>query len=131
LFPQPFGLQAEWNWGAGATLNPQANRIERQYLNGGYVMAMYKIDEIFGTKGSMIPYVKWQTYDGAWKAATNAPRVQVDEVEAGVEYQISKALELTLAYASMSRTNVANATSADFLKQASGDIIRTQLQVNY
>jgi hypothetical protein len=57
--------------------------------------------------------------------------VQVDEVEAGVEYQISKALELTLAYASMSRTNVANATSADFLKQASGDIIRTQLQVNY
>jgi hypothetical protein len=131
LFPQPFGLQAEWNWGAGTTLNPQANRIERQYLNGGYVMAMYKIDEIFGTKGSMIPYVKWQTYDGAWKAATNAPRTQVDEVEAGVEYQISKALELTLAYASMSRTNVASATSTDFLKQASGDIIRTQLQVNY
>lgn len=131
LFPQPFGLQAEWNWGAGATLNTDANKIERQDLNGGYVQAMYKIDEVFGTKGSMMPYVKWQTYDGAWKAATNAPRVQVDEVEAGVEYQISKALELTVAYASMSRTNVANATSADFLKQASGDLIRTQLQVNY
>jgi hypothetical protein len=79
----------------------------------------------------MFPYVKWQTYDGAWKAATNAPRVQVDEVEAGVEYQINKALELTVAYSTMSRTNVADAAKADFLKQATGDMIRTQLQFNY
>jgi hypothetical protein len=131
LFPQPFGLQAEWNWGAGSTLNPTANVIERQNLNGGYVQAMYKIDDVFGTKGTMFPYVKWQTYDGAWKAATNAPRVQVDEVEAGVEYQINKALELTVAYSTMSRTNVADITKSDFLKQASGDMIRTQLQFNY
>jgi hypothetical protein len=133
LFPQPFGLQAEWNWGAGSTLNPTANKIERQNLNGGYVQAMYKIDDVFGTKGTMFPYVKWQTYDGAWKAAANAPRVQVDEVEAGVEYQINKALELTVAYSTMSRTNVVDPTnkSEDFLKQASGDMIRTQLQFNY
>jgi hypothetical protein len=131
LFPQPFGLQAEWNWGAGATLNTETRTVERQNLNGGYVQAMYKIDDVFGTKGTMIPYVKWQTYDGAWKGSTNAPRVQVDEVEAGVEYQINKALELTVAYASMSRTNINSATSSDYLKQASGDLIRTQLQVNY
>jgi hypothetical protein len=134
LFPQPFGLQAEWNWGAGSTLNPTAGtngRIERQKLEGGYVQAMYKIDDVFGTKGTMFPYVKWQTYNGAWKAAANAPRVQVDEVEAGVEYQINKALELTVAYSTMSRTNVADAAKADFLKQATGDMIRTQLQFNY
>ncbi|CAG1021177.1 hypothetical protein MTYM_00810 [Methylococcales bacterium] len=131
LFPQPFGLQAEWNWGAGPTLNPITNRIERQNLNGGYVQASYKIDEVFGTKGTMIPYIKWQTYNGAWKGSSNAPRVNVDEVEAGVEYQINKALEVTLAYATMSRTNIANATSNDYLKDASGDLIRTQLQVNY
>jgi len=131
LFPQPFGLQAEWNWGAGSTLNPTANVIERQNLEGGYVQAMYKIDDVFGTKGTMFPYVKWQTYNGAWKAAANAPRVQVDEVEAGVEYQINKALELTVAYSTMSRTNVADATKSDFLKQATGDMIRTQLQFNY
>ncbi len=131
LFPQPFGLQAEWNWGAGSTLNPTANKIERQNLSGGYVQAMYKIDEVFGTKGTMFPYVKWQTYDGAWKAAANAPRVQVDEVEAGVEYQINKALELTVAYSTMSRTNVADISNKDFLREASGDMIRTQLQFNY
>ncbi len=131
LFPQPFGLQAEWNWGAGSTLNPVANRIERQNLNGGYVQAMYKVDDVFGTKGTMIPYVKWQTYDGAWKGNANAPRVSVDEIEAGVEYQINKALELTVAYSTMSRTNIADVTKADYLKQASGDMIRTQLQFNY
>ena len=131
LFPQPFGLQAEWNWGAGSTLNTSVNKIERQNLEGGYVQAMYKIDDVFGTKGTMFPYVKWQTYNGAWKAAPNAPRVQVDEVEAGVEYQINKALELTVAYSTMSRTNVADAAKSDFLKQATGDMIRTQLQFNY
>jgi hypothetical protein len=140
LFPQPFGLQAEWNWGAGPTLNPNIDRsstagisgvIERQALNGGYVQAMYKIDEVFGTKGTMIPYVKWQTYDGAWKGSANAPRVSVDEVEAGVEYQINKALELTLAYSTMNRTYISNLTSTDYLRQASGDMIRTQLQFNY
>jgi hypothetical protein len=125
LFPQPFGLQAEWNWGKGPTLNADTNVIERKALRGGYVQAMYKMDNVFGTKGTMIPYVKWQTYRGAWKGATNAPYVSVDEVEAGVEYQIMKALELTLAYSTMDRTNTSN------LGQASGDLARAQLQWNY
>ena len=126
LFPQPFGVQAEWTWGEGATLNPTGTgKIESQNLSGGYVMAMYKIDKILRQDDSIIPYVKWQTYDGAWKGAANAPRVSVDEVEAGVEWQIMKAVEITAAYSTMDRTNVSN------LGQASGDMIRTQLQWNY
>jgi hypothetical protein len=133
LLPQPFGLQAEWNWGKGATLNPTANSgrgsMERQDLAGGYVQASYKIDNVFRSDGVLMPYVKWQTYRGAWKAATNAPRVAVDEVEAGVEYQIMKALEITMAYATMDRTNTS--TGSDYLGQASGDMGRVQLQWNY
>ncbi|MGB4499099.1 MAG: porin [Methylococcaceae bacterium] len=126
LFPQPFGLQTEWNWGEGATLNPEGKgSIESQSLSGGYVMAMYKIDKVLRSDDAIIPYVKWQTYDGAWKGANNAPRVSVDEIEAGVEWQMMKALEVTLAYSNMDRTNVGN------LGQASGDMIRTQLQWNY
>lgn len=125
LFPQPFGVQAEWNWGEGATLNTATKKIDNQNLSGGYVMAMYKIDKILRQDDSIIPYVKWQTYDGAWKAAANAPRVSVDEVEAGVEWQIMKAVEITAAYSTMDRTNTGN------LGQASGDMIRTQLQWNY
>jgi hypothetical protein len=133
LFPQPFGLQAEWNWGSGATLNPDGNgglgTIENQGLRGGYVQAMWKFDNVFGTEGTIIPYIKWQTYRGAWKGATNAPRVAVDEVEAGIEYQMMKALEVTLAYSNMDRTNTN--TGSNYLGQATGDMMRAQLQWNY
>jgi len=133
LFPQPFGLQAEWNWGKGATLNPTANSgrgaIESQGLHGGYVQASYKIDKVFRPDGSLMPYAKWQTYRGAWKGATNAPRVSVDEIEVGIEYQMMKALEITLAYATMDRTNTS--TGSNYLGQASGDLGRVQLQWNY
>jgi len=126
FFPQPFGSQAEWNWGKGATLNPEGKgSIESKGLNGGYVQVMYKIDRIFRGSDALTPYAKWQTYRGAWKGAANSPKVSVDEIEAGVEYQIMKALELTLAYSTMDRTNVSN------LGQASGDLVRGQLQWNY
>ncbi len=133
LFQQPFGLQAEWNWGNAGALNPNGNggkgTIESRALRGGYVQAMYKIDNIFRADGVLTPYIKWQTYRGAWKAATNAPYVSVDEIEVGAEYQIMKALELTLAYTTMDRTNTN--TGSNYLGQASGDLARAQLQWNY
>ena len=126
LFPQPFGMQAEWNWGTAGTLNPTGTgTIEKQGLSGGYVQAMYKIDKVLRSDDSIIPYAKWQTYDGAWKASPNSPRIQTNEVEAGVEWQLMKALEVTLAYSTMDRTAVKT------LGQASGDMIRTQVQWNY
>ena len=141
LFPQPFGLQAEWNWGKGPTLNLDGARyttgtgaatttfirgeIKRENIGGGYVQAMYKIDNVFRPDGVLFPYVKWQTFRGAWKGADNNPNTMVDEYETGVEYQIMKALELTLAYSHMERTNVNN------LGEAGGDLGRAQLQWNY
>jgi predicted porin len=82
---------------------------------------------------ALIPFVKWQTYRGVYKAAANSPRVSVDELEVGIEYQIMKALELTLAYSTMDRTNVRASTSSSssFLGQASGDMLRMQVQWNY
>jgi hypothetical protein len=125
LFPQPFGFQAEWNWGKGGALNPNTNEIERQSLNGGYVQAMYKIDDVFGTGGTIIPYIKAQKYNGQWKGATNSPFVKVRELEVGVEYQIMKAIEIVLNYSYMDRTNLKD------VGQYQGDMIRAQLQWNY
>jgi hypothetical protein len=125
LFPQPFGAQAEWNWGDQGTLNAANRTIESQSLSGGYVQVMYKIDHIFRSDDTLIPFVKWQTYDGAWKAAANSPRMSTEELDVGFEYQIMKPLEVVVTYTNMDRTNVAN------LGQASGDMIRTQLQWNY
>ncbi|WP_049622038.1 porin [Frateuria defendens] len=123
-YPQPFGVQAEWTVGRGPELDVARRRIRTRSLRGGYVQAMYKVDGAFG---SLMPYLKWQTYRGASKFDNNAPRMKVDEIEAGVEWQPSSALEIALAYANMRRTN----TTAAPYRQVDGDLLRLQLQVNY
>jgi hypothetical protein len=80
LFPQPFGLQAEWNWGRGPQLNEERMAIETASLNGGYVQAMYKLENRWGT---WFPFVRWQYFDGALKFERNAPQNHVDDVEVG------------------------------------------------
>ena len=120
LYPQPFGLQAEWNWGRGPELNPARTAVQEGYLQGGYVQAMYKWD-------NWIPYVRWQEYHGGKKNRINSPFNVVRETELGVEWQINKALELTVAYSWMKRTDTINAPYAVH----DGQLIRTQLQWNY
>ena len=101
LYPQPFGFQAEWNWGRGPELNAARTAVQEGYLQGGYVQAMYKWN-------NMMPYVRWQEYNGGKKNRTNSPFNIVRETEVGVEYQFSKALELTVAYSWMKRTDTVN-----------------------
>ncbi len=120
LYPQPFGLQAEWNWGRGPELNPTRTAVQEGYLQGGYVQAMYKWDNI-------LPYIRWQEYNGGKKNRANSPFNVVRETEVGVEYQINKALELTVAYAWMKRTDTVNAPYAIH----DGQVLRFQLQWNY
>lgn len=123
-YPQPFGFQAEWTVGKGPELDVARRTIRTKSLRGGYAQVMYKFD---GGYGSLIPYAKWQTYRGAAKFDTNAPRMEVDEVEAGVEWQPSSAIELAVAYANMRRTDV----SAAPYRRIDGQLLRVQLQVNY
>ena len=85
---------------------------------------MYKFD---GDYGSLMPYAKWQTYRGAAKFDTNAPKMQVDEIEAGIEWQPSNAVELAVAWANMRRTDVSTAP----YRRIDGQLLRMQLQVNY
>ena len=120
LYPQPFGLQAEWNWGRGPELNAARSAIEEGYVQGGYVQAMYKWNDA-------IPYVRWQEYNGGKKHRTNSPFNVVREVELGLEYQFGKALELTVAYAFTKRTDTQTAPYPIH----DGQIFRTQLQWNF
>lgn len=123
-YPQPFGFQAEWTVGKGPELDIARRTIRTKSLRGGYAQVMYKFD---GGYGSLMPYAKWQTYRGASKFDTNAPRMDVDEVEAGVEWQPSNAVELAVAWANMRRTDV----SAAPYPRVNGQLLRMQLQVNY
>jgi phosphate-selective porin len=125
LYPQPFGIQAEWNWGKGPEYDLASKAIETKKLSGGYVQMMYRLPT--ETVGTLIPYGRWQRYRGGWKGATSAPRLETDEFEMGVEWQIWKALELTVAYARMKRTEADERRTG----RAEGDLIRTQVQWNY
>ena len=125
LYPAPIGFQAEWNWGRGPEYDRTLRAITTRPLHGGYVQAMARVKE--SPVGPFMPYARWQTYRGGWKAAVNAPRLETDEIELGIEFQPVPALELTLAYARMERAEADERRSG----RAEGDVIRTQLQLNY
>ena len=125
LYPQPFGVQAEWTFGRAPEFNAVSRGIANDTLAGGYVQLMYNLGET--PAGRIVPYGRWQRYRGGWKASTNAPRLETDEIEIGVEWEFVDSLELTLAYARMKRRE------ADERRQgrAEGDLIRAQLQFSY
>lgn len=123
-YPQPFGLQAEWNWGKGPELQADQRTINVEDLSGGYIQAMYQQDTRFG---SFMPFLRWQYFDGAMKFERNSPATQVDDIEIGVEWQPMPALELTAIYAMLDRTNVLTSP----YDEVQGDLLRMQLQWNY
>ena len=127
LYPQPFGIEAEWNWGEGPTLSDNFKSIDAQALNGGYILANYRVKT---PKGEIIPFVRWNYYDGGRKFATNAPDSKVNEIDVGLEWSPWPEIELALMYThTMERTNT---SSAPYSKDASGaDRIGLQIQWNY
>jgi phosphate-selective porin len=129
-YPQPFGIQAEWNWGKGPELDLATNSIVEQDLDGGYVQAMMKID---GPYGTLFPFVKWQHFDGASKTETNAPGNEVNDVEVGVEWQINAEVELAAIWHRMNRTNLVTGNRPGRLdyQDFEADALRVQLQYNY
>jgi len=125
LYPQPFGIQAEWNWGRGPEYDRVAQSILTRNLNGGYVQMMYRAPT--DSLGVLMPYARWQYYRGGWKAGTNAPRLATDELELGIEWQPWKVLEFTLAFARMRRAEADERR----IGRARGNLVRTQVQWNY
>jgi hypothetical protein len=118
VYPQPLGFQLEYNVGEGPERDFAAKTIRQRKLNGGYAMVMFKL-------GDFIPYVRGLVYDGGKKHETNAPGYRNKELEAGVEWQVWKAFELTAAYTYGERTNpVSN-------RQEEGQLFRVQAQFNY
>lgn len=136
MYPQPFGLQGEWNWGKTPGLDIDTNRIEEQSLNGGYVQAMYMLKDMNMIKGTLIPFVRWQYFDGYNKAETNAPKNNVNDWEYGLEWQIAPEVELSAVYHRMKRNNLVTGAGDGTLVKADyetfkADALRIQLQYNY
>ncbi|MDT8280772.1 MAG: porin [Erythrobacter sp.] len=125
LYPQPIGFQAEWNWGTGPEFDPLTSQIEQRSLNGGYVQAMGRVKQ--SPLGPFYPFARWQYYRGGFKGAVNSPRLETEELELGLEFLPTSALELTATYGWASRKEADERR----LGQADGQILRLQAQWNY
>jgi len=119
LYPQPIGLQGEYTFGRGPQLNDAQNAVDLRPLQGGYLQTMFKA-------GNFMPFVRWQYYNGARKAESNAPRSYTRETELGLEWQALPAVELTGMYTFTNRTS-----NVSPYRNARDQLIRFQLQWNY
>jgi len=129
LYPQPFGLQAEYTFGRGPELSPDRRSVGERSLYGGYVQAMYNY-KCPAYCLSVFPFIRYQEYLGGKKHEANTPSNRVRELEFGAEIQINSHIEFTAEYTFTDRTS-ALATGPDPYKSQAGNLIRFQLQVNY
>ncbi len=125
-YPQPFGIEAEWNIGTGPRLSYDFSQITSGWLNGGYLQANYQIG---AGSGKLFPYTRWHYYQGGRKFGSNAPFEYVNELDFGFEYLPWTDLELSVQYTwTFDRTNTSQAPYAD-VQGASR--IEFQAQWNY
>ncbi len=125
LFPQPFGIQAEYNIGNGPEFNKETDSIEVSPLKGGYVTASYltKFKQQF-----IIPFVRYQYYDGGKKHEKDARSYNVSDWEFGIEWQPVKQFELVVMYTMSERRY------EDYKLQENnqkGNLMRIQAQINF
>jgi len=127
VYPQPFGFQAEYNWGMGPRFTYENNvfAIQRKPLDGGYAQVMYRQKM---EKMVLIPYVRAQYYNGGKKIEQDARSYVVKELECGVEWQLNSTLEFTMAYMVSDRTYEDSSRPENTQK---GNLLRLQLQFNY
>lgn len=125
IYPQPWGLQAEYNIGIGPEYNASTNTIEERKLKGGYVMSSYflKIKE-----QNIIPFVRYQYYDGGKKHELDARSYTVNELELGIEWQPIKNFELVTMY-TISKRRFEDAKKPTNVQD--GSLLRLQAQLNF
>ncbi len=125
IYPRPFGLFAEYNVGVGPEFDRLANAVTNQRLQGGYVTAVYKID----FKGQcLMPFSRFQYYDGGKKHELDARSYEVKELEIGAEWQPSKNFELVVMYTMSARRFEDAVNPINFQR---GNLLRIQAQVNF
>jgi hypothetical protein len=125
LYPKPFGILAEYNVGKGPQFNKVTDSIEVMPLRGGYITLSYlaKLNQ-----QTLIPFIRYQYYDGGKKHERDARSYNVKELEIGAEWQVNKNFELVVNY------TISKRRYEDFLKQNNlqdGSLLRIQGQVNF
>ena len=126
-YPQPFGFQAEYNVGTGPEYDPASNSVLSKKLKGGYAQAMYMLKSKDG-KQILIPFVKYQYYQGGKKHENDARRYIVKDLEIGAEWQPLENFELVAIYTISDRTFEDSLLKSNHQK---GNLLRLQAQLNF
>jgi hypothetical protein len=125
LYPQPFGIQTEYNIGKGPEFNPSTKTIENQSLTGGYVLLNYRLQL---NKQELYPFLRGQYYEGGKKHERDARSYTVREAELGLEWEPFSTFELVAMYTLSSRR------FEDFqnpVNRQRGRLLRLQAQINF
>jgi hypothetical protein len=125
IYPQPFGIQAEYNIGKGPEFDPTQDSVTVQKLKGGYVTASFRTK--IAKDQTLIPFVRYQVYEGGKKHEQDARHYDIQETEIGAEWLPLKNLEVTLSYVMSNRKYADYKTDYD----EKGNYLRLQLQLNY
>jgi hypothetical protein len=125
FFPQPLGVQAEWNVGRGPAFDSTTRSIREDDVDGGYIQTMYRT-RVGGQ--TVTPFVRYQQYDGGRKTDLDARHYRVRETEIGLEWLPFSGLELTAQYTVSDRLQSDGAAATNRQK---GRLLRLQAQVNY
>jgi len=125
IAPKPFGLLAEYNVGVGPEYHPQRDSIETRRLHGGFVTASYLIRR---NGQVVIPFSRWQVYEGGKKHERDARSHSVHDLEVGVEWQPNPAFELVAEWYRGDRRFEDKLRPSN--RQA-GQLFRLQAQFNY
>lgn len=124
-YPQPIGIQAEYNLGRGPEYVPGANEIQERPLEGGYIMLNAKWDV---SRQTFIPFVRANRYDGGKKHETDARSYRVRELETGVEWRLDRHFEIVAMYTFSSR-RFEDALNPNNLQK--GRLLRLQAQLSF
>lgn len=125
LYPQPFGVQAEYNVGRGPEFNPGTGTIETQRLHGGYLLLNYRWHY---QQQQFFPFVRAQYYNGGKKHERDARSYTVREAELGVEWQPVLSFELVAMYTLSSRRFEVFQRPSNLQR---GNLLGLQAQINF
>jgi len=125
VYPKPFGFQAEYNVGTGPQYNKETNSIDQKKLEGGYFQFMYNLKI---KNQTIMPFVKYQYYQGGKKHELDARSYKVNDLEMGFEWQMNKNFELVALY-TMSKRRYEDAVLKN--NYQTGNLLRLQIQANF
>jgi hypothetical protein len=128
LYPKPFGIQTEYNFGTGPRYDKLTNTVQATNLEGGYVTLNYKWDVNLAKHHFVYPFAKFQYYDGGKKHEKDARSYIVRDYEFGIEWQPFKAFELTAEWVIADRRFEDSALRNN---RQQGNLLRLQAQFNF